>query len=123
MMQQTGAPIALTKYCLARCCKQLNNADLLRCARYNICTGVDEMTVPERLYEALGNHYGGDTYDLIKASLLHSDACEDMLKDPVVEAVFQELDPDDKKEFKDIGDAIKKKEDKDDTCCTEVHST
>ena len=40
---------------------------------------------------------------------LHSTADEDLLKDPLVEAVFDDLDPDDKDEFKSMQEARKKK--------------
>ena len=58
----------------------------------------------------LGRHYGDDAASAIEASRSENvakDACDDIVNDPVTEAIYGDLDSDDKTEFQEIDRAIK----------------
>ena len=98
-MQQSADQIDLMKHCLTTRCNILNERDLLMCAQHHRCEGIGDATSIEQMCAALGRHYGDDAASAIEASRsekVAKDACDDIVNDPVTEAIYAELDPDDK---------------------------
>ena len=108
VLEAIGEAIPLLQHTLQTNSKALGIADLTRCAEY---FQVVLSTNPNELLQSIAEHLKpGDTdfANLLKNNFGASEEKGDaLLKDPLVEAVFEDLDPEDKTEFPEVGEAIK----------------
>ena len=111
VMEKRGEPTPLLKHVLMNK-NSLSPMDLLKCARLLDIAGVDENSSAYVLLGALGQHFEGGNVEftdlIIKKYFEIDTSSQTMLKDPLVKAVFHDLDADDKGEFAEIQDAIVK---------------
>ena len=121
LMTPVGKSVPLMIHTLGTPLHSLNEDDLDLCFEH---TGVElprttpkaRETIPSKL-AALAKHFCGDDEHAAKiqaglfedAYLARDNTDEDLLADPLLEAVFDAMDEDDKGEFKEIGDARQKK--------------
>ena len=116
VMAQSMAPVPLMRHALSQKLTSLTEADFERCAKsMNVETRPPDHSVTETL-AALAKHFCGtddqaakleaDLY--LKCYMARDDTDDQLLGDPLLEAVFENMDDEDKGEFKEIGLAQKK---------------
>ena len=111
-MAKEGEPEPLVQFAL-RCPDKikLTDADLRRIANFLDLENITESTPINDLLTALSNFSELDSEHVRKMywqCQADDDGCE-LLKDPLMECVYNDLDQGDKDEFKEVGQMIKKK--------------
>ena len=111
VLKQIGAPVGLIKSSLMGA-HNFTQADLKMFAQFYKLDGMhtnDAML----LLDILGNHLKGedDSYPEAIKKRYTASACETtmLIRDPLMEMVFEDMDDDDKGEFTEIKDATTKK--------------
>ena len=110
--KQTAEAVSLAKHCLLTSCNKLSFEDLVMCAAFYTDEQVSESSSVDALCDILGRHFGPDdpgTPEKIKELYFQREGDPPVLEGPLVEAVYDDLDPDDKTEFPEVGEAIKKR--------------
>jgi hypothetical protein len=105
VLSQTGESMPLLRYCLKTQTRDLSLADLLLCAEVlGIVQGGEGRAPPrDHLLSVLSPHYGDEFVKEDKQRAAH-DMC--MANDPLAEAVYQDMDHDDKQEFPEVQDML-----------------
>ena len=104
-MKLTGPPVPLVKFMLAtKNSHMLNENDLHRlCDHLSLLDGDnDRIPTAEEMLGLLADHCSYSATDFVIKF-------KDTADDPVAEAVYNDLDPEDKKEFAEVGGVVKKK--------------
>ena len=85
----------------------MNENDLKRLADHWELAGVSEETAVQELIATIASNVGANASDCAR-DFLDTEAAEDnLLNDPILEAVFNDMDIDDQKEFVGVGDCLK----------------
>ena len=113
-LESTGAPVPLLRYAVEYSSKGLSCEDL-RLAVRKVGLACRRDTPRDQLIAMLLDHWGIDNDG--KQVILNRDVGGDgttdaMADDPFAEHVFQQMDPDDQKEWDELNEKIKKKREK-----------
>ena len=113
VMEDAGGPVNLMLHTLREGHHLLTAPDIERCCKHSKIPVQPGIGIEEGL-QILGKffqpHNGpSEACHFLKKFYIRKSADDDLLKDPLVEAVFDDLDPDDKDEFKSMQEARKKK--------------
>lgn len=114
VMHQTGESVPLLLHCLRSNKQSLTEDDLRRCCE-SLKISTDASNDTKSLLTALAKHFCGDDDHQTMAELFIENqlkpcaADASMLDDPLVEAVYDDLDPEDKTEFPEIAEARKQR--------------
>jgi hypothetical protein len=113
VMQDRGGPVPLMLNTLRSRFHMLTAPDIERCCEHlgaEVHHGIEEGLEALSKCFCRGDNFCGpsEAGHVIKQYFFRNTSDEDLLKDPLVEAVFDDLDPDDKEEFKSMQEARKK---------------
>jgi hypothetical protein len=117
VMQQSAAAMPLMQHSLREQSNSLTVDDIEKCVKHlKIETTPPSNTLPD-MFSALATKFCGDDVEAVRkevnlferARLPRRDDDEQLLDDPLLEVVYDDMDPEDKSEFKEIGDAKQKR--------------
>jgi len=111
VLKNNGAEQPLPKHILQTKNKSLmTDDDLHRLQKHlRLATEASPMPKTDSLIESLAQHYECDAADCLANFMATEEEPNCLHEDPLAEAVFNDLDAGDKKEFEDYGEAIKKR--------------
>ena len=115
VMEQVGVPMPLIRHALRQAQPALTERDINMIIKLLHLEVADDPTL-QQMFDALSKHFC-DNPDEAKADLdayvdafeAKDDSDEKLLADPLLEAVYDNMDDEDKGEFREIGDAKRKK--------------
>ena len=113
VMRQIAEPVFLMRHALTTYANELNFHDLLQCARFDNDVDVPEGTTsPKDACTIIGKLLDPDdpansVGEVIYTSFTSEANLSSVFDDAMVEAVFEDLDAEDKNEFPEVGQAIK----------------
>ena len=112
VMKLTGPAVPLVKYMLTtKNCNMLNEKDLRRLRDHSSLLNGDNDRIPtaEEMLELLAGHCSCSATEFVSKFKDTADDPDCLHEDPFAAAVYNNLDPEDKLEFPEVGDVIKKK--------------
>ena len=113
VMRQIAEPVVLMRHALTTYANEMNFQDLLQCARFENDVDVPEgATSPKDACNIIGKLLDPDdpansVGEMIYTSFTSEANISSAFDDALVEAVFEDLDAEDKNEFPEVGKAIK----------------